>query len=487
MRHHLFVCSAVLLTLFFIGLGISSVKPVYATTYLQETPSLDGIQIYFTEGNLEASRFDRSGNGLSRFAGLLRELGGNLQTLEWRAGFPTDADLVIVAGPLTDFSADQTARLWSYVNNGGKLLLLVDPPRFLGGRIQGMNSQAGLFQLMWYDMGVRVRDDVVLNMAEATLSTATPTSAATETVTSTPAAQAPIDVFTTTEFANDHPVTDGFTEDLAFFTARSLEIDLSVREFPTVPLVFSGADFYGETNLGAFVTTTAATYNIENDTAPSALILAAAFEHPASGTRIVLIGDREFATNGAGLQSSPPNTGSFRYPGNIHFLLNAVTWLLDVDAVAMTFPTPGPTATATLTPTPAAFIADLSVEMTVSNVGPAVNEIIIYDILLTNNGPDTARNVTVTDNLPNGINYILSTTDTDHSYNLETGVWEVDELASGDSAHLLIIVQIGRGTLGSTLTNIVVVTSTGSTDPDPGNNSASATSEVLAFVRQGGD
>jgi uncharacterized repeat protein (TIGR01451 family) len=499
MRRKLLLFTGILILIPLFMAHNSSTTPVYADSFLQETPRLDGFQIYFTEANGEASRFDRSGEGLSRFAGLLRELGANLNTVEWRSGFPTDADLVIIAGPLSDFAPDQTARLWTYVNNGGKLLLLADPPSVVGGRVQGFRSQSGLFQLMWYDMGVRVRDDVILTAPEvastvaatATLTsvstTATPAPAATEAAPSTasPEAQPPIQNFITSEFDSQHPVTTGFREDLAFFAARSLELDLSVREFPVIPLVFSAGDVYGETSVDEFSENQTAIYNIGGDTAPGVLPLAAAFENPTSGTRIVLIGDRDFATNGAGLRSSPANTGSFNYPGNIHFLLNAVSWLLGTDRIEISFPTPGPTATATLTPTAISYVADLDIVMSVSNIGPAVNEIIIYDVTVTNNGPDLATDVVVADTLPDGLNFILSRADTDNGYNVDTGLWNLGDLESGENAHLLFVVQVGRGTLGSTLTNTATVSFSSSTDPDPSNNTGSANIEVLAFIRQG--
>ena len=82
----------------------------YAENLLQDAPSLQGFKIYFTEASGEASRFDRGTNGLSRFAGLLSDLGADLETVEWRTAFPTDADLLIIAGPKQDFDASQTAR-----------------------------------------------------------------------------------------------------------------------------------------------------------------------------------------------------------------------------------------------------------------------------------------------------------------------------------------------------------------------------------------
>lgn len=100
--------------------GASALPPnrVQAGTALQGVPRLDGKNIYFSEAFGEASRFDRGPTGLSRFAGLLRLLGANLYTLEWRTGIPADADLLVIAGPLTDIGPDQTAWLWAYLQNG---------------------------------------------------------------------------------------------------------------------------------------------------------------------------------------------------------------------------------------------------------------------------------------------------------------------------------------------------------------------------------
>src|SRR5215470_8874766 len=108
-------------------LGIHSTPTAQADALLQDQPRLDGVNIYFAESEGEASRFDRLDTGLSRFAGLMRQLGANLYTLEWHTNFPTDADLVVIAGPTNDLQPDQVARLWSYVNNHGRLLLLANP------------------------------------------------------------------------------------------------------------------------------------------------------------------------------------------------------------------------------------------------------------------------------------------------------------------------------------------------------------------------
>ena len=117
--------------------------PASAAPLLQGVPRLDGARIYFSEANGAASRFDRGPQGLSRFAGLLRLLGAELYTLEWHRVIPADADLVIIAGPAQDLTAEQVSRLWLYISDGGRVLLLANPTA-LGSR--AFNMRTGLFR-----------------------------------------------------------------------------------------------------------------------------------------------------------------------------------------------------------------------------------------------------------------------------------------------------------------------------------------------------
>jgi hypothetical protein len=336
---------------------IISVSFIPASLSQEDSPlqggSLAGKRIYFTEASNEASRFDRTDTGLSHFAGLLSQLDAELLTLEWRTGFPDDADLIIIAGPTRDFSAEQTARLWSYLNNNGSLLLLADSPVNKSG-IPG-NSQ--LLQLFWSDMGIRARGDVVA--VEGAMQTVEPTpepAAEGEDVpTNTPAAPVTtpslVTDFTATNLG-DHPIAAGVDGELAFFGARSFEVDSSIQGFTVTALIFSDDEFYGEASFQDYVDTGIAEFNIGTDTARGPLVLAAAYENPTTGSRMVLIGDRDFVLNGKGLQTSPPNSASFLSPANAQFLLNTVAWLLEAEPAEASFPTPGPTVTPTITPSP---------------------------------------------------------------------------------------------------------------------------------------
>lgn len=346
MRLKIIVFTLGLGLLMLVGAGVTPPAAVQAELLLQDMPRLDGFNIYFTESQNEPSRFDRGDDGISRLAGLLQQQGANLFTLEWRTGFPDDADLIIIAGPDGDFSAQQTARLWAYIRNGGRVLLVtLTEGRSNGGPI-GQNS--GLFQLMWGEYGLRVRDDVVvierdrLGADDAVATTAEPeptTRLISELI-------VPPDNFT-----GDHPILATIADPLVFFGTRSIEFDAS-PQLPTVtPLVFTTEMFYGEARFQESVENNTVEFNIGQDTARGPLALAAALVDDRTNTRVVLLGDRDMLQNGRGFQTAPPNTAAFVFPGNVRFILNAVSWLLDAEPVTVDFPTPGPTATATITPT----------------------------------------------------------------------------------------------------------------------------------------
>jgi len=355
-RRAVLVLAVFLLIVAVAAISVRPATPARADFLGQDQPRLEGHRIYFSESSGEASRFDRSDTGLSRLAGLLELLGADLFTLEWRTGIPADADLVVIAGPVKDLTPDQTAWLWTYLQGGGRLLLLAEPPF---GAVTALKASTGLFQLMWEDMGLRALDDVVVtesSLSRLAVPPPTPVRGSQPTSTPAPAVEVPVLVteFLTSNVAQAHPITEGIKGELAFFDARSLEVDSTPGKGIATPLVYSDATFYGETDFKAYLDAGYVEYNIGTDTARASLALAAAVENPTTGARIVVIGDKEFATNGSGLQSSPPYSASFLHPDNVHFLLNAVTWLLQVQPVSdqFSFPTPGPTVTPTITPSP---------------------------------------------------------------------------------------------------------------------------------------
>ncbi|MGQ9850518.1 MAG: Gldg family protein [Aggregatilineaceae bacterium] len=325
------LCAAVALIV-----GIMAQVPAsQAGPFWQEVPRLDGVRIYFSEDNKELSPFDRSEQGLSRLTGLLTSLGAQIERLDWRRDIPADADLVVIAGPTKDLGDDQSARLWAYLKNGGALLILAEPLTTStapdGSTLieynKALQDGRGLFLLTWADYGVSARSDVVMER-EST--------------------DRPVIDFVATGRRTNHPILAGVTGDLAFFGARSVIFDSSIQPFLATPLIFAGDDFYGETAYIDYLQVGEIAYTAGVDTAPNLLALAVAAEDTRSHSRIVVIGDRDFATNGGGLRTSPPNTAAFVFPANLQFLLQAIAWLVGADqttTVPLALPTPMPTAT----------------------------------------------------------------------------------------------------------------------------------------------
>ncbi len=112
--------------------------------------------------------------------------------------------------------------------------------------------------------------------------------------------------------------------------------------------------------------------------------------------------------------------------------------------------------------------ADLRLEKTVDNATPNLGDAVVYTITITNDGPDGATNVDVTDVLPSGVSY-TSSTPSQGSYSSGTGIWDVGGLSNGASATLAINATVtGTGIID----NIAQVTATDQNDADstPNNN-----------------
>ena len=118
---------------------------------------------------------------------------------------------------------------------------------------------------------------------------------------------------------------------------------------------------------------------------------------------------------------------------------------------------------------------DLGLAMTTSPGSVIVQSPLTYTITVVNNGPDTARGVTVSQNLPAGVNFVSATV-SQGTYNLSGGLFaaSLGELTVGSSATITLVVSpTAVGSISSTAT-------VGSLDPDfnPANNSVTVVTPV---------
>jgi len=115
-------------------------------------------------------------------------------------------------------------------------------------------------------------------------------------------------------------------------------------------------------------------------------------------------------------------------------------------------------------------VSDLSITMTVDNIHPFMGRNVEFAVTATNQGPDKATGVSVSDLLPDGYTYVSSTTSVS-SYDSNTGFWDIGTLNQGES-ELMTIIATANST--GNYTNTATVTGI-EADGDLTNNVASVT------------
>ena len=116
--------------------------------------------------------------------------------------------------------------------------------------------------------------------------------------------------------------------------------------------------------------------------------------------------------------------------------------------------------------------ADIQVNQTETGT-PQNNQPITYTITATNNGPDTANNIQITDQIPTGLGNI-TITPTTGTYNTTTGIWTIPTLTNGETETLTITATITA--TNGTIINTATKTSQGAGQDDWNyNNNAQTT------------
>ncbi|MFH1842504.1 MAG: hypothetical protein ABIF77_04805 [bacterium] len=118
-------------------------------------------------------------------------------------------------------------------------------------------------------------------------------------------------------------------------------------------------------------------------------------------------------------------------------------------------------------------LSDLRLTKVVDDPAPDVGDIVTYNLTLTNLGPDDATGIAVADTVPEGLAF-QSSLASRGSYDSETGIWSLDNLASGDSATLALQGQVLADAAGHGIVNTASIVSADQTDPVGDNNEDSA-------------
>jgi len=223
---------------------------------------------------------------------------------------PADATVLVIAGPSTDYLPAEIDLLKKYLNGGGKILLMLDPPK--NADASPLPNLVALAK----DWDISIGDDIVLDASGmGRLIGAGP---------EVPLAQT----------YPSHPVTDGFRVMTAFPLSRSVTpVEGGTDGKFAQALVQTGERSWAEGDIkGLFAT--GKPVPGEADDKPGPISIAAAVSSPAQApaappettpadpnapkpeSRLVVVGDSDFASNGAlGIQ------------GNRDLFLNMANWL----------------------------------------------------------------------------------------------------------------------------------------------------------------
>ncbi len=285
-------------------------------------------KLFFLAGHGELALDDPGGGGLSAIRDRLEEANYEVSELrlvehvrDGKVVLPEDFDALILAGPSRDLLAAEAEALENHLENGGKLLVMVDPPELGDPEALQLDPREQLVNLL-EDFGIALAGDVVLDGSGVGqlfgLGIEVPLAGS----------------------YGLHPITRGFeTAATVFPLAGSLigaEPDVRPEGVQLTELVLSSEASWGEQGAADLLSGDARPDDDER-AGPLVLAYAASIDPPPPDAtdgdeaeplegRLVVVGDSDFIGNNLALAPL----------GNADLFLNMVAWLTeDEDRIAI--------------------------------------------------------------------------------------------------------------------------------------------------------
>ncbi|MEO7407222.1 MAG: Gldg family protein [Vicinamibacterales bacterium] len=262
---------------------------------------------YFLQGHGERSPEASDRAGYSTIASALASdnFGQGSIVLAQQKEVPADATVLIVAGPKTDLFTAEIDMIKAYLARGGKVLVLLDPPAKADA--PELTNVIALLKEWAIEAGSNVVVDVS-GMGQM-LGTGPEVPLAAK--------------------YDPHPITDRFTLLTAYSMARSVSANTAgVNGKFAQNLIETSASSWAETDIKELTTSGRVERNEASGDKPGPVSLGAAASSPVAAaptakpddpkpeSRIVAIGDSDFASN-----------GWLGIPGNRDLFMNTVNWL----------------------------------------------------------------------------------------------------------------------------------------------------------------
>jgi ABC-type uncharacterized transport system involved in gliding motility auxiliary subunit len=270
-------------------------------------------KVYFTQGHGEKDINSSERGGYNGISAALKSDNFVVDSivLAQQKDIPADADVIIVAGPKTDFFQPEVDMLRTYLGKGGKLLVMLDPV------LKQDAPKPDQLTALLKEWDISADNDVVVDVSGMGRLIGTDESVPV-------AASYP-----------PHPINENgaFSLLTAYPLARSMTpIEGGVNGRNAQSFVQTSKSSWGETNLKGLMNREPAKQDPEDKPGPVSLAAAASAPAPSAPapktpaakgeppktpeTRVAGFGDSDFATNGA-----------LGITGNRDLFLNTINWL----------------------------------------------------------------------------------------------------------------------------------------------------------------
>ncbi len=273
--------------------------------------------VYFLQGHGERDTTNTERDGYAAVTAALNRDNYASQPLVLAQvqAVPEDASVVVIAGPTTDLLEPEIAAITQYLDVGGHLLVLLDPPDAAG-------STMPLLESLLADWGITPGNDVVLDVSG--MGQLLGTDASVPVAASYP----------------PHAITDGFNVLTAYPMARTMTpVPGGAGGRFAQPVIETSANSWAESNIAQLLETGEVAREPETGDLPGPVTIGAAVAAPTpetevdpvevndtdeaanepastSETRLVAIGDSDFAANYA-----------LGISGNQDLFVNTINWL----------------------------------------------------------------------------------------------------------------------------------------------------------------
>lgn len=245
-------------------------------------------KIYFLGGHGEFDIATTSDYGYSTVKSTLEDKNYAVETLNLLTNpvIPADASVIIIASPQKPISSGEVDLLNAFADNGGSLIVFNEPSVVS----QFESAQDPLAEYINEKWGFTFDDDIVLFLDKE-----------------------PSVLAVAGGYDTNHPITKKMNQIASVFpSARTISISSAPMDLSQSILVYTSDQYWGETDLANLES--GVSFDEKTDlVGPVALVGAA--ENLVTGSRLVVIGDGEFAAN-----------AFVSYYGNLDFIINSIDW-----------------------------------------------------------------------------------------------------------------------------------------------------------------